>query len=50
MLNQEDIKIATVLILRAPLKGDEAKNVADLLQKLAAEFTRLSTPPATTEE
>ena len=42
MLTPEILKIAIVMIARAPLKGEEAAGVAVTQQALQAEYTRLA--------
>ena len=45
MLDADTLKIAIVLINRAPIKGDEAKNVAVALQKLESAYEQVTNPP-----
>jgi len=45
MLDADTLKVAIVLINRAPLKGDEATNVAVALQKLQAAYEVATAPP-----
>ena len=48
MLNIDQLKVAIVMINRAPLKGDEARNVANTLDALEAQYRVLTAPPVKT--
>jgi len=45
MLKPETLKIALVLMLRAPLKGNEAINVAAAIQELDTLYEAMTSPP-----
>jgi len=49
MLNAGQLKVAIVMINRAPLKGDEARNVVNTLDALEANFKVLTAPPVPVE-
>ena len=46
MLSVDQLKVAIVMINRAPLKGDEARNVANTLDALEAQYRVLTAPQA----
>lgn len=49
MLTAEELKVAIVMMMRAQCNGEEAAAVAMVIQKLNAEFNRLTAPPVPME-
>ena len=43
MFTQDTVRVAIVLMRRAPLTGEEAKNVSDAIESLEALYERMTT-------
>ena len=50
MLTPDELKVAIVMIYRAPCKGDESRNVATLLDKLEGMYNAAVEPKADDDE
>ncbi len=50
MLTPNILRTAIVLCLRAPLKGEEARDTVAALDALAAAYKAMTTPPPAPEE